>query len=83
MAFMAHAVWRVVFIIVVYLILFPALPLDCSVLQLYIRGVGGQELQATLLKDEALSSGPAPVPTWSTSLPQCVTILLSQLYPTT
>jgi hypothetical protein len=54
---------------------------DCSLLELYIRGVGGQELRAALAGAEGLSSPDKPILVWSELLPQSVNLLLSQLYP--
>ena len=54
---------------------------ECSVLELYVHGVGGQDLRATLLKMEALPNEASLFPMWSNLLPLSVSILISQLYP--
>lgn len=53
------------------------LPEDCSVLELYIHGVGGQRLRRTLLAS-AVPDGTVVFPDL---LPQTLSVLLAQLYP--
>ena len=53
--------------------------LDCSLLELYLRGRGGQELRGAIVRSVTSRSGRSSV--WSELLPQSVTILLAQLYP--
>ena len=51
---------------------------DCSVLELYLRGRGGQELRGALIRSQTSHDSLSSV--WSELLPQCVNILLTQLY---
>jgi nuclear pore complex protein Nup160 len=59
----------------------PLINRECSVLELYVHGVEGQGLRAALLG--ALPSGVALFPMWTQLLPLAVSILLSQLWPST
>ena len=52
---------------------------DYSVLELYLRGRGGQELRGALIRSQTSHDSLSSV--WSELLPQCVNILLTQLYP--
>jgi hypothetical protein len=57
----------------------PPISSDCSLLELYLRGRGGQELRGAIVRSVTSRGGRSSV--WSELLPQSVTILLAQLWP--
>lgn len=66
---------------VYYMFLHLFLSEDCSVLELYIHGVGGQRLRKTLLGTGVVPNGAVVFSTWTDLLPKTLSILLEQLYP--
>lgn len=54
---------------------------DCSVLELYVHGVGGQRLRKTLLGTGVVPNGAVVFSMWTDLLPKTLSILLEQLYP--
>ena len=56
-------------------------PIEGSVLELYLRSVGGSQLRSALLRTGQLSSGVHLCSLWTSLLPESINILIAQLYP--
>lgn len=57
------------------------LPTEGSVLELYLRSVGGPQLRSALLRTGHLSSEVHLCSLWTSLLPESINILIAQLYP--